>query len=135
MDDTKPPVIARVSASAPARAEFARRAAMFSLAAPFVGLGFNVVTMLLAGRNRWVVLASALVTVVLFVSGVVLGIVALTDNRKYPAEGVVPRAVGGICISGFLLLMMAGGVPGLLRAIEPRGEQPEDAIQQPKLRR
>jgi hypothetical protein len=104
---------------------------MFSLAAPFLGVGFNLVMMLLAGRNRWVVFISALITVALIVLGVVFGIVALMEDRRHSVDGVLPRAVGGICISGFLLLLMAGGVPGLLRAIQQDRERGGETVGQP----
>jgi len=94
-----------------------RQAAMFSLAAPFLGIGFNLLATLIGKNNRGILLLGAFATIVLVLAGLVLGILALVSNRKRQAEGVTPRAVGGVCISGFLILMMASGVPGLLRAL------------------
>jgi hypothetical protein len=70
----------------------------------------------------------ALATILLILAGLVFGILALVSNRKFQLEGVTPRAVGGVCISGFLILMMASGLPGLLRALE---EAPERDHRQP----
>jgi hypothetical protein len=90
---------------------------MFSLAAPFVGLGLSLVVNALFGGNRRALLIAAFFTAALILSGLVLGIVALVNNRRLNVSGVTPRAVGGVCICGFLIFMMAAGVPGLLRAM------------------
>ena len=103
---------------------FPRQAAMFSLAAPFVGIGVNLITTLIVRGNRWALLIGALASVGLIVAGLGFGIVALVSNRKQNLEGVTPRAVGGVCISGFLILLMAAGLPGLLRAIEKAKQHP-----------
>ena len=96
---------------------FVRQAAMFSLAAPFVGIGISLVVNALFGGNRRALLLAGFFTVALILSGLVLGIVALVNNRRLNVSGVTPRAVGGVCICGFLMFMMAAGVPGLLRAM------------------
>jgi len=106
---------------------------MFSLAAPFVGIGISLVVNALFGGNRRVLLIAVFLTVALILSGLVLGIVALVNNRRLNVSGVTPRAVGGVCICGFLMFMMAAGVPGLLRAItksqppQTRGEAVSDS--------
>jgi hypothetical protein len=118
MDDAKPPVV-RSNEMVPAGpSRFPRRAAMFSLAAPFLGIGLNLLATLVARHNRVVLLLGALATILLILFGLLSGILALVSNRKLQLEGVTPRAVGGVCISGFLILMMASGLPGLLRALE-----------------
>ncbi len=98
---------------------------MFSLAAPFVGIGVNVVVQAVVGGNRWALLIGGLTSIGLIVSGLVFGIIALVRNRKQNLEGVTPRAVGGVCISGFLILLMLAGLPSLLRALEKAKQQHE----------
>ena len=118
MDDATPPVVRSNERSPPGHSLFPRRAAMFSLAAPFLGIGLNLLATLVARDNRLVLFLGALATIVLILAGLAFGILALVSNRKCQLEGVTPRAVGGVCISGFLILMMASGMPGLLRALE-----------------
>jgi hypothetical protein len=129
MDDAKPPIIpGQQEARSVVTNPFPRQAAMFSLAAPFVGIGVNLVTTLVARGNRWALLIGGLGSIVLIVSGFVLGISALVSNRKSRLEGVTPRAVGGVCISGFLILLMAAGLPGLLRAVGKARERQRQPI-------
>ena len=118
MDDPKPPAVRSNERSQAGHGLFPRRAAMFSLAAPFLGIGINLLATLVARDNRAVLLLGALATIVLILAGLAFGVLALVSNRKCQLEGVTPRAVGGVCISGFLILMMASGLPGLLRALE-----------------
>ena len=126
MSDAKPPIHAPLSAPRLATPNtFPRQAAMFCLAAPFVGIGVNVVVQAVAGGNRWALLIGGLTSIGLIVSGLVLGIIALVRNRKQNLEGVTPRAVGGVCISGFLILLMLAGLPGLLRALEKARQRHE----------
>ncbi len=133
MDDAKPPRIpGPPEKPLHGSSDFPRQAAMFSLAAPFVGIGINLVTTLLARENRWALFIAGLSSVGLIVSGLVLGIIALARNRKSQLAGVTPRAVGGVCICGFLILLMAAGLPGLRRAVEKareRARQPNEQME------
>src|SRR5687768_2490419 len=131
MSDDKPPVFRQTSPLSPATpSTFPRQAAMFSLAAPFVGIGVNVIVAATAKGHRGAMLIGGLTSITLIVAGLALGTVALVRNRKQHLEGVTPRAVGGICISAFLILMMAAGLPGLLRALEKAKARQQQAIEE-----
>ena len=100
-----------------------RQAAMCSLAAPFLGIGVNLVVSTALPGHRLALLVGGLASVGFILVGFVLGMVALVKNRRAQLSGVTSRAVGGVCISGLLILLMLAGLPGLFRALAQAQER------------
>jgi hypothetical protein len=92
------------------------QAANFSLAAPFVAIGLNIVIGTQVRGNRWAMLIVGLTSVSLIVIGLILGIIALA--KRNGREGVVGKAIAGTSICGLLTLVILISIPGLIRQIE-----------------
>jgi hypothetical protein len=56
--------------------------------------------------------------VLLIVSGLVLGILALIATRRHGRAGIFGKALAGTCINGMLVLAMLISIPGLMKAME-----------------
>lgn len=123
MSDDIPPVLSSPSPPSREPGSLVRQAAMCSLAAPFLGIGVNLLVSIGWPGNRLALFVGGLTSVGFIFAGLVLGIVALVKNRRTQLPGVTARAVGGVCISGLLILLMLAGLPGLLRAIKKAKEQ------------
>ena len=123
MSNNIPPVLSSPSPPSGESGSLVRQAAMCSLAAPFLGLGVNLLVSMGLPGNRLALFVGGLTSVGFIFAGLVLGIVALVKNRRTQLPGVTSRAVGGVGISGLLILLMLAGLPGLLRAIEKANAQ------------
>jgi hypothetical protein len=132
MSDNIPPVLSSPSPPPGESGSPVRQMAMCSLAAPFLGLGVNLLVSMGLPGNRLALFVGGLTSVGFIFAGLVLGIVALVKNRRAQLPGVTPRAVGGVCISGLLILLMLAGLPGLLRAIEKAKAQPRQPANEVK---
>jgi hypothetical protein len=82
---------------------FARQAANFSLAVPFVVIALNWFCRDAVRDSRVGMLIVGSITDVLVVSGFILGIIALVRTKKCGREGIFGKAIAGVCINGLLI--------------------------------
>jgi len=85
---------------------FARQAANFSLAAPFVAMGVNGCSRGALQDNPVSMMIVGGMGVLLIVSGFILGVIALGRTKKCGAEGIFGKAAWGVCINGFFIVSM-----------------------------
>ena len=123
MSNNLPPVLSSPTPPPSESGSLVRRAAMCSLAAPFLGIGINLLVGTALPGHRLAMFVGGLTSVGFIFAGLGLGIVALVKNRRTQLPGVTPRAVSGVCISGLLILLMLAGLPGLFGAIEKAKQQ------------
>lgn len=119
---TPPPIIPQTPApliSAPSPAgSFARQAASFSLLAPVVSIGLNVLGHQAVQGNRMGMIVLGGTCTLLILAGFVLGIVALVGTRKHGRKGIFGRAIAGTCINGIIVFFMLIAIPGFIKAAE-----------------
>ena len=94
---------------------FPKQAALVSFLAPFVSFGIGIFGQQAAQGNRAAVLIIGCVSTLLILAGFVLGVVALFGTRGYGKKGILGRAIAGVCINGFLILMMLLAIPRFMR--------------------
>jgi hypothetical protein len=86
---------------------FARQAATYSLAAPFVAMavsGFSREAV--RSGNRVSMMIVGCTGILLIVSGFILGVIALVRTKKCGGEGIFGKAAWGVCINGFFIVSM-----------------------------
>jgi len=124
---TPPPVIPVSPPSNP----FAKQAALFSFIAPFVSFGIGIFGQPVVRGNRMAAIILGCVSTLLILAGFVLGIIALFGMKKYGKKGILGRAIAGICINGFLILMMLIAIPRFMRmAQQARDAQAQQQMEQ-----
>ena len=111
---SRPPLILGPSAGA-ARAQ---QMALFSVLAPGLGIGLNVVVGSAIQGERLALFVLGLTATLLILAGFVLGIVALFSTRKHGRKGIIGKAIAGICINGILIVFMLLSIPLLMKAGE-----------------
>jgi hypothetical protein len=98
----------------PAKAEssdegyyFARQAANFSLAAPFMAMAVSGCSReAVRSGNRVSMMIVGGMGILLIVSGFIFGVIALYRTKKCGAEGIFGKAIAGVCINGFFIVTM-----------------------------
>jgi hypothetical protein len=95
-----------------------RQAALFSVWAPFIGMGVNIFVQAPLRGNRMALAIVGGTAMLLIFSGFIAGIVALVGTKKHGKEGIFGRAIAGICINGVLMALMLLSIPGLMKAAQ-----------------
>jgi len=132
--NTPPPIIPQappplVSAAPPA-SSFARQAALFSLLAPFVGIGINIVGSQPIRGNRIGMIVLGATCTLLILAGFVFGVVALLGTKKHGRKGIFGKAIAGICINGIIICFMLIAIPGFIKAAERAKEMQRQRMEQ-----
>lgn len=83
---------------------FARQAATFSLAAPFVAMAIAWFTREGVRDKSISVMIVGSIVDLLIVSGFILGIIALVRTKKCGREGIFGKAIVGVCINGLFIV-------------------------------
>jgi hypothetical protein len=122
---TPPPIPTR-----PPVNTFPKQAATFSLVAPLVSFGIGIFFQPQVRGNRIAMIILGLTSMLLIISGLVLGIVALASTKKHGRAGIFGRALAGTCINGLLVLFMLIGIPGLMKAAERAREKQRQQLEQ-----
>lgn len=104
---------------------------MFSFAAPFVGIAVNVFSQAAVRGNRLGMMIVGCTAILLILSGFVLGVVALVLTKKQGRQGILGRAIAGICINGLLIALMLISIPAFIKAAERAKEMQRQQQQQP----
>jgi hypothetical protein len=123
---TPPPLISAASSAG----SFARQAALFSLLAPLVSIGVNVVGHQSVQGNQVGMMVLGGTCTLLILAGFVLGIVALIGTRKHGRKGILGRAIAGICINGIIICFMLVAIPSFLKAAERAKERQRQRMEQ-----
>lgn len=71
-----------------------------------------------------------LTSMLLIISGLVLGIVALIATKRQGRAGIFGKALAGTLINGLLVLAMLSGIPGLIKAMERAKARQQQQIEQ-----
>lgn len=112
---TPPPIIPQTPSPlvpvASPDSSFARQAALFSLLAPFIGIGMNIFGQQAVQGNRIAMIILGGTSILLYLAGFVFGIVALVGTKRHGRKGIFGRAVAGICINGIVILLMLVSIP------------------------
>ena len=94
----------------PAKAEssdegfyFARQAATYSLAAPFIAIVLNWFSREEVRRNRSSMLIVGGICMLLILSGFIFGVIALYRTKKCGRDGIFGKAITGVCINGLYI--------------------------------
>jgi hypothetical protein len=103
---------------------------LFSLLAPFVGIGISVFGQQSVQGNRVGMIVLGGTCTLLILAGFVLGIVALMGTRQHGRKGIFGRAIAGICINGVLILFMLIAIPGFIKAAERAKEMQRQRMEQ-----
>jgi hypothetical protein len=82
---------------------FARQAAAFSLAAPFVAMAITWFSRDAVRDNRIGVMILGSIIDLIIVSGFILGVIALVRTKKHGREGIFGKAIAGVCINGLFI--------------------------------
>ena len=116
---TPPPILPQGSPpiipASPSVNSFPKQAALFSILAPLVSFGIGIFGQAAVQGNRAAVLILGCVSTLLILAGFVLGVVALFGMKKHGKKGILGKAAAGVCISGFLILMMLIAIPRFAR--------------------
>jgi hypothetical protein len=131
--NTPPPIppVPPIIRQRPPTASFASQAATVSIAAPFVGIAVNVFNQSAVRGNPVGMMIVGGTAILLILSGFVLGLVALVQTKRYGGQGILGRAIVGVCINGLLIALMLIGIPGFLKAAERAKERQRQQQQQP----
>jgi ABC-type molybdate transport system permease subunit len=131
-----PPVIPQPPPLPLAKKPFAFQAAQASLLAPLFSVGVGVVVNVGMGNQATPLakLITGCLSVLLILSGFILGIVALLGTRRYGKKGIMGRAVAGICINGVIIAFMIISIPTYMKAAERAKEMQRQKMehQQPE---
>jgi hypothetical protein len=109
-----PPII---PASSPPGA-LPKQAATFSLVAPFISFAIGIFLPPQVRGSRIGMIVLGLTSILLIISGLILGIVALAATKRHGRVGIFGKALAGTCINGLLVLSMLASIPALRRASE-----------------
>jgi len=85
---------------------FARQAATFSVFAPLVAFFFGIFMHLQVHGGIGLITIVRLLPMLLIISGLVFGIIALVATKRHGRKGIFGKALTGICINGLLVLLM-----------------------------
>jgi hypothetical protein len=94
---------------------FARQAANFSLAAPFVAMAVNGCSREGVRGNRVGMMIVGGIGILFIVSGFILGVIALVRTKRCGREGIFGKAIAGVCINGFFIALMLIGFHGFTK--------------------
>jgi hypothetical protein len=129
--NTPPPIPSLLPViTADASRAFAKQAATVSLAAPFVGMGVNILSQQAIQGNRAAMVIVGCTAMLLIVAGFLLGIMALVQTKRYGRQGIFGKAIAGVCINGLLIGLMLISIPGLKKAAERAKEIQRERLQQ-----
>jgi len=109
-----PPIPVKVESSDEGYS-FARQAATFSLAAPFVAMAVTGFSREAIRGNRVAMIIVGGTNIVFIVSGFILGVIALLRTKKCGREGIFGKAITGVCINGFFIAAMLISFHGLTK--------------------
>ena len=98
-----PPIPVQVESESSDGGDFARIAATFSLAAPFVAVVIAWFSREAVRGNRIGMMIVSGTINLLFVSGLILGVIALVRTKKCGREGIFGKAIAGVCINGLFI--------------------------------
>ena len=133
--NTPPPIIPQAPPlPSPSKSPktFFHHAATYSLLAPFVAVGVNIIIGASRANNPPTTRIETLVTAILlgfiFLSGLVFGIISLFGIGRYGRAGILWKAVIGIFIVVSLFLI---AIPNFLRAREIARERYEQQYGHP----
>jgi len=101
-----PPIPVKVESESSDGWYFARSAATFSLAAPFVAMAINWFSREAVRGNRIGMMIVGCTAILLIVSGFILGVIALVRTKKCGREGIFGKAIAGVCINGLFVVAM-----------------------------
>jgi hypothetical protein len=110
MSESPPPI----QAEPPATGRFARLAATFSILAPLAVLLVDVLVRFVRTIHphiRGIHLANIAIDLLLIISGLVFGIIALVATKRHGRKGILGKALIGTCVNGLIVLL---AVPILL---------------------
>ena len=110
---TPPPIV-----PGPSTDSFPKQAALFSVIAPLVSFGIGIFVQPQVRGNRTAMIVLGLTSMLLIISGFVLGIIALASTKKHGRVGIYGKALAGTCINGLLVLLMLISIPGLMKAMD-----------------
>jgi hypothetical protein len=125
MSSLPPPIPAAARAN-----PFARQAASFSVLAPFVGMGINIFGSQSVQGNRVGMMVLGGTCTLLILAGLGLGVVALIGTKKHGTQGILGKAIAGVCINGILIGFMVIGMFGFIKAAERAKEKQQQGIVQ-----
>jgi ABC-type molybdate transport system permease subunit len=113
-----PPVISQPPRLLPTKKPFAFQAAQASLMCPLMAVGVSIVVNVGLGNQPMpmVKMITGGLSVLLIVLGFVFGIVALVGMRRHGRQGIMGRAIAGVCINGLLIAVMVASIPVWMRA-------------------
>ncbi|EEF60872.1 hypothetical protein Cflav_PD4041 [Pedosphaera parvula Ellin514] len=100
------------------RSSFPKQAAAFSLFAPLVSFSIGIFVQPQVRGIRLAMMVFGLLQMLMIISGLVLGIIALIATKRHGREGIFGKAITGTCINGLLVLVMLLCIPGLMKAVE-----------------
>ena len=133
-----PPVIAQSTPPplppvAPAGNSFAKQAALFSLLAPLVAIGINLFGHQAVQGNRAGMIILGGTCTLLILLGFIFGFVALAGMKKHGKQGILGKAIAGICINGIIILFMLIAIFAFIQAAHHAREnqQQQQGQQQP----
>lgn len=130
-----PPIIPQATPpplpdAAPTGNSFARQAAWFSLLAPFVAIGVNIVGQQAVQGNGAGMIVLGGAGTLLILLGFVFGVVALFGMKKQGKKGILGKALAGVCINGVILFLMLIAIPTFIRAARHAREMPPQSAEQ-----
>lgn len=111
---TPPPIItSQPPPLPPAKKPFAFQAAQASLLAPAIAFGIGIIVNVgIGGQSTPLVgIITGSLSILLIVTGFILGIVALASVPRYGKKGIWGRGVAGVCINGILIALMVVSIP------------------------
>ena len=85
---------------------FARQAANFSLAVPFVVIAIHWFSREAVRGDPLVRAIVGCAVDLLLLSGFILGVIALLRTKKCGREGIFGKAIAGVCINGLLIAVL-----------------------------
>jgi len=130
--DTAPPLLPPPiiqPATAP-QSSFPRQAALFSLLAPLFSFGIGIFLQPQVRGNRLAMIVLGMISVLLIISGLVLGMVALIATKRHGRAGIFGKALAGTCINGLLVLFIVASVPVLMKAVERAKQRQRQQMEQ-----
>ena len=80
--------------------------------------------------NRPAMIILGLTSMLLIISGLVLGVVALVATKRHGRAGIFGKALAGTLINGFLVVAMVASIPGLMKAMERAKARQQQQMEQ-----
>jgi uncharacterized membrane protein len=80
--------------------------------------------------NRIAMIVLGLTSMLLIISGLILGIVALVATKRHGRAGIFGKALVGTIINGLLVLAMLVTIPGLMKAMERAKARQQQQMEQ-----